>query len=149
MSDESLRKAYKYKLKPTPDQEQELERVLWRCRTLYNTALEQRITAYRRCGVTLTCYEQQAALPDGKAAFPEYMEYMEYMASHRHVLPAVLTRLAKPIRRSFQAFFRRSPRAGGTGARFPALSRPQPLPVPHLQAVLQRRSTRSRLPRPL
>ncbi len=45
--DEGLRKAYKYKLKPTPEQERELERVLWRCRTLYNTALEQRITAYR------------------------------------------------------------------------------------------------------
>ena len=97
MSDESLRKAYKYKLKPTPNQEQELERVLWRCRTLYNTALEQRITAYRRCGVTLTCSEQQAELPDVKAAFPEYG------AIHSQVLQDVLTRLDK----TYQAFFRR------------------------------------------
>jgi len=53
--DEGLRKAYKYKLKPTPDQERQLEQTLWHCRTLYNTALEQRIAAYRRCGITLTC----------------------------------------------------------------------------------------------
>ena len=66
MSDESVRKAYKYKLKPTPEQERQLEETLWRCRMLYNTALEQRITAYRRCGVTLTCYQQQAELPDIK-----------------------------------------------------------------------------------
>ncbi len=56
MSDEGLRKAYKYKLKPTPEQARQLEQVLWRCRTLYNTALEQRITAYRQRGVTLTRY---------------------------------------------------------------------------------------------
>ena len=64
---------------------------------LYNTALEQRITAYRRCGVTLTCYQQQAELPDLKAAFPEYA------AIHRQVLQDVLTRLDK----TYQAFFRR------------------------------------------
>jgi putative transposase len=54
---QTIRKAYKYKLKPSPDQERELERVLWRCRMLYNTALEQRIFLYRQRGVTLTCYQ--------------------------------------------------------------------------------------------
>ncbi len=97
MSDEGLRKAYTYKLKPTAEQQRELERVLWRCRTLYNTALEERITAYRRCGVTLTCYQQQAELPDLKAVFPEYGEI------HSQVLQDVLTRLDK----TYQAFFRR------------------------------------------
>jgi len=37
---ESVRTTYKYALKPTPEQERGLERVLWRCRALYNTALE-------------------------------------------------------------------------------------------------------------
>ncbi|HET8905585.1 MAG TPA: transposase [Ktedonobacterales bacterium] len=97
MRDAGLRKAYQYKLKPTPDQERELERVLWRCRTLYNTALEERSTAYRRCGVTLTGSQQQAELPDVKAAFPEYA------AIHSHVLQDVLTRLDN----TYQAFFRR------------------------------------------
>jgi putative transposase len=50
MAETRLRKAYKYKLTPTPEQARQLELVLWRCRTLYNTALEERITAYRRCG---------------------------------------------------------------------------------------------------
>jgi putative transposase len=94
---EDVRRAYKYKLKPTPEQERQLEEVVWRCRMLYNTALEQRITAYRRCGVTLTCYKQQAELPDLKAAFPEYG------AIHSQVLQDVLTRLDK----TYQAFFRR------------------------------------------
>jgi putative transposase len=94
---EDVRKAYKYKLKPTPEQERQLAEVLWRCRMLYNTALEQRITAYRRCGATLTCYEQQAELPDLKAAFSEYA------AIHSQVLQDVLTRLDK----TYQAFFRR------------------------------------------
>ncbi len=96
MSDD-VRKAYKYKLKPTPAQERQLEAVLWRCRTLYNTALEQRITAYHRCGITLTCYQQHAELPDLKAAFPEYADI------HSQVLQDVLTRLDK----TYQAFFRR------------------------------------------
>ncbi len=94
---EDVRKAYKYKLKPTPEQERQLEEVLRRCRVLYNTALEERITAYRRCGVTLTCYQQQAELPDLKAAFPEYGDI------HSQVLQDVLTRLDK----TYQAFFRR------------------------------------------
>jgi putative transposase len=38
----TVRKTYKYKLRPTPAQAQALEVVLWRCRTLYNAALEQR-----------------------------------------------------------------------------------------------------------
>jgi putative transposase len=97
VSDEGLRKAYKYKLKPTPEQERQVAQVLWRCRTRYTTALEERITAYRRCGITLTCYQQQAELPDVKAAFPEYA------ALHSQVVQDVLTRLDK----TYQAFFRR------------------------------------------
>ena len=40
---ETVRKTFKYKLQPTADQQRQLEAVVWRCRTLYNTALEQRI----------------------------------------------------------------------------------------------------------
>ncbi len=93
----SIHKTFKYKLKPTSEQERLLEQTLWHCRTLYNTALEQRITAYRRCGVTLTGYQQQAELPDLKAAFPKYAEI------HSQVLQDVLARLDK----TYQAFFRR------------------------------------------
>ncbi len=47
-----MRKAFKYKLYPTPAQQQKLARVLARCRTLYNTALDERKTAWERRGVS-------------------------------------------------------------------------------------------------
>jgi putative transposase len=94
---ETVRKADKYKLKPTPEQESQLEEVLWRCRMLYNTALEQRLTAYRRCGVTLSRSQQEAELKDLRADLPDYA------AIHSHVLQDVLARLDK----TYQAFFRR------------------------------------------
>jgi putative transposase len=97
MSPRSLRKSYQYKLKPTPDQERVLDETLWRCRTLYNTALEERITAYRRCGVSVTRSQQEAELKDIRAEFPEYA------AIHSHVLQDVLARLDK----AYQAFFKR------------------------------------------
>ena len=93
----SLRKTYKYKLKPTPDQERQLEGILWRCRRLYNAALEQRIIAWQRSQVSVSRYEQEAELKDLRAAFPDYA------AIHSHVLQDVLARLDK----TYQAFFRR------------------------------------------
>jgi putative transposase len=95
MEQRTVRKTYKYKLKPTP--EQELGRVLGLCRSLYNTALEQRITAWQRVRVSLSQYQQAAELKDIRAAMPEYA------AIHSHVLQDVLARLDK----TYQAFFRR------------------------------------------
>src|SRR5690242_5170117 len=92
-----VRKTFKYKLKPTVEQERELARVLGLCRWLYNTALEQRIIADRRTGVSLSRYQQEAELKDIRAALPEYA------AIHSHVLQDVLARLDK----TYQAFFRR------------------------------------------
>ena len=93
----SGRKAYKYKLRPTPQQEEQLDATLWRCRTLYNAALEQRIMVWKSRGITLGAYQQQAELPDLKVAFPEYADI------HSQVLQDVLARLDK----TYQAFFRR------------------------------------------
>jgi putative transposase len=98
MSDQTTcRKTYKEKLRPTPAQERALEAVLWRCRTLYNVALEQRITAWERCHVSVTRFQQEAELKAIRAAFPDYA------AIHSHVLQDVLARLDK----TYQAFFRR------------------------------------------
>ena len=69
---ETVRKTFKEKLRPTPRQERQLELVLWRCRTLYNTALEQRITAWERCHVCGTRSQQEAALKGIREDFPEY-----------------------------------------------------------------------------
>ena len=73
MEQRTIRNTYKYKLKPTPEQERVLAEVLWRCRVLYNAALEQRKTWWGRGqGKSATYYQQKAELPDLKAAFPEY-----------------------------------------------------------------------------
>jgi putative transposase len=90
-------KTYKEKLRPTPAQKQALDKVLWRCRDLYNTALEQRITAYQRRHASVSRYQQEAELTEIRAEFPEYE------AIHSHVLQDVLARLDK----TYQAFFRR------------------------------------------
>src|SRR5260370_17822248 len=68
------------------------------CRQLYNCALEQRRTWWGRGqGRAATHAQQEAELPDLKAAFPDYA------AVHSQVLQDVLTRLD----RAYQAFFRR------------------------------------------
>jgi transposase len=96
-TERTCRKTYKEKLRLTPRQERALEHVLWHCRTLYNTALEQRITAWQRCHVSVTRYQQEAELKAIRAEFPDYV------AIHSHVLQDVLARLDK----TYQAFFRR------------------------------------------
>jgi putative transposase len=103
----ACRKTFKYTLKPTLDQERELERVLLLCRQLYNVALDQRITAWQRCCVSVSRYQQEAELKAIRAEFPEYA------ALHSHVLQDVLARLD----RTYQACFRRVQR--GEQACFP------------------------------
>ena len=84
-----------------------LGEVLWRCRDLYNAALEQRITAYQRRHVSVSRFEQEADLKAIRAEFPEYE------AVHSQILQDVLARLDK----TYQAFFRRVQR--GEKAGFP------------------------------
>src|SRR5690242_1251980 len=105
MEQQTLRKTFKEKLRPTPAQERALDEVLWRCRTLYNTALEQRITAWQRCHTSVSRFQQEAELKDIRAEFPEYA------AIHSHVLQDVLARLDK----TYQAFFRRLQRGDEAG----------------------------------
>jgi putative transposase len=93
----SVRKTFKEKLRPTPAQEQALDEVLWRCRTLYNAGLEQRITAWQRSHISVSRYEQEAELKGIRA------EFSEYEAIHSHILQDVLARLDK----TYQTFFRR------------------------------------------
>jgi len=111
MSASSGRKTFKYKLLPTAQQERALDEVVWRCRTLYNAALEQRIFLYRQRGIALMRYEQEAELKHLRAALPDYA------AIHSHVLQDVLARLDK----TYQAFFRRvqAGKKAGEKAGFP------------------------------
>jgi putative transposase len=93
----SCRKNFKYRLSPTPEQEEKLDWTLWRCRELYNAALAERKEAWRMRHVSIGYYEQKRDLPAIKELRPEYTNI------HAHVLQDVLKRLD----RAFAAFFRR------------------------------------------
>src|SRR5690242_5577831 len=97
MNETTCRKTYKEKLGPTSALARMLDEVLWRCRTLYNRALEQHIAAWQRRRVSVSRFEQEAELKAIRAEMPEYA------AIHSHVLQDVLARLDK----TYQAFFRR------------------------------------------
>src|SRR5258705_538721 len=91
------RKTFKYKLKPTLAQACLLDRTLMLCRHVYNAAVGERREAWRLRGVSVTCYQQKAELPDIKEAMPEYAEV------YSQVLQDVVLR----VDRAFQAFFQR------------------------------------------
>ena len=74
MEQQTVRKTYKYKLKPTPEQERTLERTLMLCRHVYNAAVGERREAWRMRGVSVSYYQQKAELPGIKEAMPEYGE---------------------------------------------------------------------------
>jgi putative transposase len=93
----SIRKTYKYKLKPTPEQARLLEHTLVLCRHVYNAAVSERREAWRMRGITVTYYQQKAELPGIKEAMPEYGEV------HSQVLQDVVLR----VERAFQAYFQR------------------------------------------
>jgi putative transposase len=97
MEQQRVRKTFKYKLMPTPKQEQALQTVVWRCRELYNAGLEERKAAWEKCHVSVTFAMQSAQLPAIKQVRPEYRDI------YAQVLQEVLHRLDK----AFAAFFRR------------------------------------------
>jgi len=97
MEQPTVRKTFRYKLNPTPEQERLLERTLMLCRHVYNAAIGERREAWRMRGVSVTYYQQKAELPGIKEVMPEYGEV------HSQVLQDVVLR----VDRAFQAFFRR------------------------------------------
>src|SRR5690348_11617586 len=97
MNTSTIRKTFKYRLRPTPAQEVAIDRILMLCRHVYNAAVGERQAAWRMCGISITYYQQKAELPEIKAAMPEYAEV------HSQVLQDVVLR----VDRAFQAFFQR------------------------------------------
>lgn len=89
-------KTYKYRLQANQATFGNAEHWLNLCRRLYNVALEQRITAYKSCHKTISCYGQINELPALK------VEYTEYRDIDAQVLQEVLERL----NRAYRHFFR-------------------------------------------
>lgn len=92
-----MRKSFQYKAKLSPSAERNAFAWLNLCRQLYNTALEQRIDAYKRLGKGISRYTQDKELPNLKIELPEYKNI------DAQTLQDVLEKLDK----TYQSFFRR------------------------------------------
>lgn len=80
-------------------QESKLLAVLESCRQLYNAALQQRIEAYRKQKISISCFDQYKELTDLRADDPEFKN-----------LPVEMTRLTslKRVDLSYAGFYRRA-----------------------------------------
>jgi putative transposase len=92
-----IRKAFKFYLRPTPEQARNLDRIRLACCELYNAGLQEKRDAWRKQHVGLGRAAQQAELTDVKQVRPDVA------AIHAQVLQDVFSRL----HRAFAAFFRR------------------------------------------
>lgn len=117
------RRKVTFKLYPNPSQLTRLDGWVRLHAELYNAALQERIEAYRKAGVSISYYDQQNALPAIKAFRPELVELGS------HALQETLRRLD----RAFQGFFRRVKAGQSPGfprfkssARFSGFSYPDP-----------------------
>ncbi|PIP80597.1 MAG: transposase [Gammaproteobacteria bacterium CG22_combo_CG10-13_8_21_14_all_40_8] len=112
-----------FKLYPNASQQQTLEDWTRLHCELYNAALQERIEAYRKAGISISYYDQQNALPEVKEFRPEFA------ALGSHALQQTLRRLDLAM----QAFFRRVKNGQKPGfprfksaARFSGFSYPDP-----------------------
>src|SRR6266513_6439757 len=95
--DTKPRKTYHFRIYPTHKQVNRLEEWLGVCCELYNAALDERKSAYRLAGVSLSYEDQCAELPACKEVRPD-------VAS---VPSQVLQDVVKRVDLAFQAFFGR------------------------------------------
>jgi putative transposase len=117
-----MRKAFRYRLYPTKEQQRLLERQLEECRWLYNHVLAERRAAWEQRQESVRLYDQHATLPALKAERPALVG----------VQSQVLQNVAVRIDLAFKAFFRRCaageqpgyPRFRGAG-RYASLTFPQ------------------------
>jgi putative transposase len=92
-----IHKAFVFKLKPTGEQEQAFWRYVGACRWVWNRFLDERQTAYKETGESLSMYEQKRQLSILKAQ----SETSWLSEIHSQVLQEVVLNL----QRAFQNFF--------------------------------------------
>lgn len=94
---EVLKKKTTYRLYPNKTQEGLLWDIFILQKSLYNALIEQRIDAYKRCGMSLSFYDQANELPELKKQLPEYQK----------INAQSLQNLCKRVHRTFDNFFKR------------------------------------------
>src|SRR5215469_6540152 len=97
-SAKKLTKTYLFRLYPTRKQTRTLEEWLGLCCQVYNAALDERKSAYRMAGVSLSYEDQSGELPACKGVRPELAE----------VPSKTLQDVVKRVDLAFAAFFRRA-----------------------------------------
>ena len=114
MSDSTQKRKVTYRLYPTARQAESLGALLWRHQQLYNAALEERISAYRNAGKSISYAEQCASLTALRSELPEWAE--PNCSSQQMTL--------RRLDKAYAAFFRRV-KAGQTPGfpRFKSLKR--------------------------
>jgi len=90
-------RTYNYPLRPNKKQEKEILHLLQLCRHLYNGALEERRSAYKKLGKAITKYDQHKELTEVRAQDPEYGS----------VSVAILRSALDRLDKSYRAAFRR------------------------------------------
>ncbi len=98
-----MKKTYRYRLLGNKATLAKAEGWLGLCRHLYNSALSERIYAYKGQRISISSYSQIRELPELKVAFPEYGDVGS------QVLQDVIERLD----RAYKAFFRRAKNGDG------------------------------------
>src|SRR5262245_42665675 len=92
-----MRKAYKYRINPSPAVEEKLNGTLDICRELYNAAIQERRDAYKVQRISISYQDQADQLPDIKK------DRGELKGVYSQVLQDVLKRVEK----AFDGFFLR------------------------------------------
>lgn len=99
-------KAYKFKIRrPSQAIVQKLEQQLALCRELYNSALRERIDAYKLNRISLNYFTQANQLSDIKEVRPEFS----------HIYSQILQNALKRLDKTFKAFFQRVKRKEKAG----------------------------------
>ncbi|MBA3074929.1 MAG: IS200/IS605 family element transposase accessory protein TnpB [Anaerolineae bacterium] len=91
-------RTYKYLLRPNKEQILALDFLLWQSRSIYNAALEQRITSYQEMGKGIGYSAQWAHFRDLRRGNPETFGKLNTSS---------LQQLLRRVDKAFQAFFRR------------------------------------------
>ena len=93
-----MRLSYKYLLDLSKDQIGVLQNSFDFCRKMYNAALEERISYYKKYGISLSYVDQAAELKEVKIEFPAETDLL-----HSQTLQQVLKRLDN----AYTSFFKR------------------------------------------
>ena len=90
--------AYKYKMSPNKIQREALDNIFGFCKDLYNSALEERITSYKKLNKSINYYDQQRSIKGMK----DIIGFAENI--HSQTAQATL----KQLDLAYQSFFRKA-----------------------------------------